>query len=548
MFRKFKKFLVYGSLASLLACSTCFSAFATAIKEEGKASWLGARMQGKKTASGELFDMNELVGAHASVPLGEYVRVTSKTNGKSVTVKITDRLDYNTGRVIDISKRAAQEIGLDQQGIGVVTVESLGKSASTTTSSSNTSNSSNSSSQAYYEVQYGSFSDIQNAQQLQTALNTKGIASSLETSQQNNKTFFRVNGTSKYLSEEEAMRYVLVNAPEFIGDVLVSKVINESSQSQVNNTNANNNISQQKPQLVGVEVADTLYGFSASHVNLPLGEYVKVTSQSTGKYAILKVTNKFYGNNGRSIAISQSVANKIGVPQVGYVTVEALGKDPNNIKFLETLNDVISEPSGTDTDSSIAIIHSDPNDPNQYRIQYGSFGDVENAQILQNALLKKNIESVIQPINQGERQLFRVYSKENYKSKQEAKCRVVLDAPEYGIVRTLSETNPSKPNTANNKPANTVNNNVTSVSNNGKYEYGLQFGAFKTMDNAKQLGNQLMLERSVKTIIYQFPDDNKHLYRVLSNSPFPSREAASTYLKSKNLAETEASILTFLKE
>ncbi len=85
--------------------------------EQGKASWYGPRFNGRRTASGERYNMNELTAAHKTLPFGTVVRVRSLVNGKEVDVRITDRGPFSRGRVIDLSRAAAQAI--DMLGLGV---------------------------------------------------------------------------------------------------------------------------------------------------------------------------------------------------------------------------------------------------------------------------------------------------------------------------------------------------------------------------------------------------------------------------------------------
>ena len=87
--------------------------------ESGIASWYGPRFQGKRTASGERFNTNELTAAHKTLPFGTRVRVKSQVNGKEVVVRINDRGPFIKGRIIDLSYAAAQAIGL----VGVKRVE-----------------------------------------------------------------------------------------------------------------------------------------------------------------------------------------------------------------------------------------------------------------------------------------------------------------------------------------------------------------------------------------------------------------------------------------
>lgn len=85
--------------------------------ERGKASWYGPRFNGRRTASGERYNMHELTAAHKTLPFGTLVRVRSLVNGKEVDVRITDRGPFSRGRVIDLSRAAAEAI--DMLGLGV---------------------------------------------------------------------------------------------------------------------------------------------------------------------------------------------------------------------------------------------------------------------------------------------------------------------------------------------------------------------------------------------------------------------------------------------
>lgn len=86
----------------------------------GVASFYGAKFHGRRTASGERFDMHALTAAHRSLPFGSEVRVTDPRSGRSVTVRINDRGPFSHNRTIDLSRAAAQQIGLVQRGHGTV--------------------------------------------------------------------------------------------------------------------------------------------------------------------------------------------------------------------------------------------------------------------------------------------------------------------------------------------------------------------------------------------------------------------------------------------
>jgi rare lipoprotein A len=90
---------------------------------EGIASYYAEKYHGRPTASGEIFNMNELTAAHAYWAFGTKVRVTFLKTGKSVVVRINDRFPGYKGRIIDLSKAAAKKIGLIGPGTGMVRLE-----------------------------------------------------------------------------------------------------------------------------------------------------------------------------------------------------------------------------------------------------------------------------------------------------------------------------------------------------------------------------------------------------------------------------------------
>src|SRR5215217_1746611 len=90
---------------------------------KGVASWYGPGFHGKKTANGERFNTHDLTAAHKTLPFGTQVRVTNERTGKSVVVRINDRGPYAHARVIDLSKAAAQVVGIS--GVGQVTLAAL---------------------------------------------------------------------------------------------------------------------------------------------------------------------------------------------------------------------------------------------------------------------------------------------------------------------------------------------------------------------------------------------------------------------------------------
>lgn len=87
---------------------------------EGLASYYGAGLQGRPTASGERFDKAQLTAAHRTLPFGACVRVLSVSTGRSVNVRINDRGPFAGNRIIDVSEAAARELGLIAAGVGRV--------------------------------------------------------------------------------------------------------------------------------------------------------------------------------------------------------------------------------------------------------------------------------------------------------------------------------------------------------------------------------------------------------------------------------------------
>lgn len=95
--------------------------------EVGQASWYGGYHHGRPTSTGERFDMNALTAAHKTLPLPSLVEVTNRANGRRVILRVNDRGPFVDGRIIDLSRGAAEELGLLQQGVGEVRVRYVGR-------------------------------------------------------------------------------------------------------------------------------------------------------------------------------------------------------------------------------------------------------------------------------------------------------------------------------------------------------------------------------------------------------------------------------------
>jgi rare lipoprotein A len=95
--------------------------------QSGTACWYGNEFDGRGTANGEVFDQDKLTAAHRNLPFGTYVEVTRKDNGKQVVVRINDRGPWKSGRIIDLSRAAAERLDMIQVGLVEVTLRVVRK-------------------------------------------------------------------------------------------------------------------------------------------------------------------------------------------------------------------------------------------------------------------------------------------------------------------------------------------------------------------------------------------------------------------------------------
>jgi rare lipoprotein A len=91
----------------------------------GVASYYASSLAGRRTASGERYDPRSLVAAHRQLPFGTRLRVTNPANGRSVEVRVIDRGPFTRGRVLDLSRSAAEELGMIRRGVASVRIEVL---------------------------------------------------------------------------------------------------------------------------------------------------------------------------------------------------------------------------------------------------------------------------------------------------------------------------------------------------------------------------------------------------------------------------------------
>ena len=132
----------------------------------GVASWYGARFHGRLTANGEIYDMNAATAAHKTLPFNTVVRVIGLDNGRQTVVRVNDRGPFVAGRVIDLSRAAAQELGMMASGVARVRLEIVADGDPPVS----------------YYLQLGSFGESANAQRLRSRLDSAGFAAQVQVS------------------------------------------------------------------------------------------------------------------------------------------------------------------------------------------------------------------------------------------------------------------------------------------------------------------------------------------------------------------------------
>jgi len=151
------------------------------------AAWYGKDLHGKKTASGEVFDMYRLSAAHRTLPLGTVIHVTNLDNFKSIQVRINDRGPFFKGRFLDLSYGAAKALGFVAQGTARVRIETLDAVRGP----------------VQYTVQAAVFTEEENARVLKERLDTKFEMVSIVPFETNSARFYRV-WVGAYASEDRA--------------------------------------------------------------------------------------------------------------------------------------------------------------------------------------------------------------------------------------------------------------------------------------------------------------------------------------------------------
>ncbi len=185
----------------------------------GVASWYGKRYHGKKTSSGEVYDMYSMSAAHPTLPLPSYVKVTNPANGRYVIVRVNDRGPFKNDRVIDLSYAAAYKLRFSAQGSTLVEVEAIDSSTATSYSppakvpvvatatpvatSNVSSNNTNASATTQYFIQAGAFKNEVNAQSLMKKIQEMAIEQNTEFNSEYNNGLYRLK-LGPYASKQEA--------------------------------------------------------------------------------------------------------------------------------------------------------------------------------------------------------------------------------------------------------------------------------------------------------------------------------------------------------
>jgi len=183
-------------------------------RERGVASWYGNKFHGRRTSSGESYDMYAMTAAHKSLPLPTYVQVTNLDNGRQVIVKVNDRGPFVKNRLIDLSYTAAKKLGISATGTGLVEVRAISpgrhpvKKHQKTTGKTVTAALPGS---LNMYLQVGAFANRINAEQLQVSLQALLSARvSIERMTQNQLPLFRVRvGPVASVSELDRMTELL---------------------------------------------------------------------------------------------------------------------------------------------------------------------------------------------------------------------------------------------------------------------------------------------------------------------------------------------------
>lgn len=213
----------YGNPASYAVFGKTYKVLESAddFRERGRASWYGTKFHGRRTSSGEPYDMYAMTAAHKTLPLPTYVRVTNLENSRSIVVRVNDRGPFHDGRIIDLSYAAALKLGVVGKGTAPVEIVALQAddnaaserlaqdppAAVTTTVAASNSD---------VFIQLGAFSDADNALELKGRLEQAGIRPvRIDSGRENGLLRVRLGPYAAALADETALRLVALGITDF---------------------------------------------------------------------------------------------------------------------------------------------------------------------------------------------------------------------------------------------------------------------------------------------------------------------------------------------
>jgi rare lipoprotein A len=179
-------------------------------KQQGVASWYGKDFHGKKTSSGEIYDMYDMTAAHKILPLGTFVRVKNLKNNRVIDVRINDRGPFVAGRVIDLSYTAASKLEIIGPGTATVEIVALGTPDSSKKDSKDIAYTPVDYFSGVFSVQVGAFQDQNNADRLKNEIAQIHRDTYISPFSSGDKTFYRVrvgryNTVDKVMNTEKVL-------------------------------------------------------------------------------------------------------------------------------------------------------------------------------------------------------------------------------------------------------------------------------------------------------------------------------------------------------
>ncbi len=210
-----KSYVVFGKRYYTMNSSKGFT-------QRGIASWYGEKFHGRKTSSGEVYDMYKMTAAHKELPLPSYVRVVNVSNGREIVVRVNDRGPFHENRIIDLSYAAAKKLGIIAKGTGLVEIQTLdGSRPAQPVLASAPLRSANAEGPVPFHLQVGAYSNLRNAEVMREKIRylIKEPVNILDASN-NGRSLFRVRiGPLLTINASDVITKTLMDAG--IGDYLV---------------------------------------------------------------------------------------------------------------------------------------------------------------------------------------------------------------------------------------------------------------------------------------------------------------------------------------